>query len=66
MSSNTVTVTAAPGCRVPRESNPRAYYPAAGDAPEAVERTPHIERLLQTGDLVEVAPAPAPAAFKKG
>lgn len=63
MSHNTVYVTAAPGCRVPREGNPRAYYPGHGEQPAAVERTPHVERLLLTGDLVESVPYAAAADF---
>ncbi len=54
MSQATVRVTCAPERLVPRETNPRKHYPPAGAEPVEIARTPHIERLLATGDLVDV------------
>lgn len=52
-----VTVLAAPGRKVPREDNARKYFSA--DKPAEVPRTPYIERMLLTGDLVIASAAPA-------
>lgn len=60
-----VNVTAAPGRRVPQESHPRRYYPAAGEPALGVERTPYVSRLIQQGDLVVVADAAATDATAK-
>lgn len=60
-SQSTVRVTCAPERLVPRETNPRKHYPPAGAEPVEIARTPHIERLLATGDLID-AGAPPPAA----
>lgn len=72
MSQATVRVTCAPERLVPRETNPRKHYPPAGAEPVEIARTPHIERLLVTGDLVdadallpEVLAAPVKSAAKK-
>lgn len=46
----TVSVLAAPGRKVPREENPRRYYSA--EQAETLPRTPYIDRLLLTGDLM--------------
>lgn len=58
MSQTTVRVTCAPERLVPRETNPRKHYPAAGDEPVEIARTPHIERLLVTGDLIDADTKP--------
>lgn len=55
MSQATVRVTCAPGRLVPRETNARKHYPPAGAEPVEIARTPHIERLLATGDLIDAA-----------
>lgn len=72
MSQATVRVTCAPERLVPRETNPRKHYPPAGAEPVEIARTPHIERLLATGDLIdadapppEVPAAPVKSAAKK-
>lgn len=57
-----VKVFSAPGTRVPREENPRKYYPVQLKDAVEVPRSPYVERLLLTGDLVEVAPATAVTA----
>ncbi|EGK71974.1 hypothetical protein METUNv1_01752 [Methyloversatilis universalis FAM5] len=62
MSQATVRVTCAPERLVPRETNPRKHYPPAGAEPVEIARTPHIERLLATGDLIDAAAPPAEAA----
>lgn len=72
MPQATVRVTCAPERRVPRETNPRKHYPPAGAEPVEIARTPHIERLLATGDLIDAAAqspeepaAPVKSAAKK-
>lgn len=62
MSQATVRVTCAPERLVPRETNPRKHYPPAGAEPVEIARTPHIERLLVTGDLIDAGAQPAAAA----
>lgn len=58
-----VKVFCAEGRKVPREENPRKYYPAKRGDAVVIPRTPYIERLLLTGDLVDVAvPAETAAA----
>lgn len=52
-----VTVFSAPGRLVPREENPRKYYPAKQDDAVKIARTPYVERLLLTGDLLDAAAA---------
>jgi hypothetical protein len=53
---------AAPGLKVPREDNPRTYI-TSEEAVE-VEMTGYYVRRMADGDLLEAAPAPAPAAEK--
>lgn len=59
-----VKVFSAPGRLVPREENPRKYYPAKPDEAVEIARTPYVERLLLTGDLVD-ASAAKPSGKKK-
>ncbi|MCQ9375154.1 hypothetical protein NMQ14_12920 [Methyloversatilis sp. XJ19-13] len=65
MSQTTVRVTCAPERLVPRETNPRKHYPPAGDEPVEIARTPHIERLLVTGDLIDADVKPVKSAPPK-
>ncbi|MDP3871303.1 MAG: hypothetical protein Q8Q80_01450 [Methyloversatilis sp.] len=65
MSQTTVRVTCAPERLAPRETNPRKHYPAAGDEPVEIARTPHIERLLVTGDLIDADAKPIKSAPTK-
>lgn len=54
---NTVTVTAAPGLRVPTEKNPRKYITGTTTVPS----TAYYLRRIASGELVEVAPKTTPA-----
>lgn len=61
-------VQAAPGLKVPREDNPRAYITDA--EPVEIEMTGYYIRRMSDGDLVEVAaeqpgPTPTEAVGKK-
>lgn len=60
-----VTVFSAPGRLVPREENPRKYYPAKQGEAVEIARTPYVERLLLTGDLLDAAAAAKPSGKKK-
>lgn len=57
---NILHVKAAPGLKLPKEGNPRAYITDAEPVP--VQASRYYRKALADGDLVEAAPAADVAA----